>query len=151
MDFKDSSGDSQWPAAIAESLIKLFHDGVGEDLVTSQKLEKIHSNPSIYFVRDFLSDSDIDYFSQHVAADESAVNSGPEVDGSEMVGATKSSTSTSIFISKHLKKGGDATILSIEEKAIGTSILLYLSVRLFILPAVSILHETWLISPSITR
>ena len=103
--------------ALPATLRKLFHDGVGADVAISPKLEKIHSNPSIYFVRDFLTDSDLDHFSKLIVEGNNDKRQWIH-DGAVYVAVEGNASPTN-----HLKNDRDATTLRIEDNAIGTSLI----------------------------
>lgn len=91
----------------------LFHNA--EKAILPKRLELIHSNPNIYFVRGFLSDTEIDYFDKTCTmtmAEKAFMSSFTEDENQEAV-ISEERTSTYTYLSK----GQDGVVRSLERKS----------------------------------
>ena len=96
-------------------LVTLFHSDDDTDVICDPRLEKIHSNPAIYFVGNFLSPTEIDYFDDKISQLERRIQTTAEVDesGNSWLPDRDSSSSTI------LRKSEDCILRHIENEAAG--------------------------------
>ena len=103
---------------LPQNLINLFHNGHVDDVKYDTRLEKIHSNPVVYFVGNLLSLDAIDYLDKKISQLENEFTTNVSVE--EEVGNETSSmydTSTSVYLTKN----EDAIVRKIETDAAGTT------------------------------
>lgn len=118
MDIQSSVSEPTLAVALPANMIDLFHHEDGQEPKFDPRLEKIHSNPAVYFVGNFLSPSEISYF------DEKITLLGKEFETAKIIGAdgiiatSDDDTSTSLY----LQKGCDSVIRHIEAEAAGDSL-----------------------------
>jgi len=100
-------------AEIPYRIKTLFHNADGSKPVLPRQLELIHENPNIYFVRDFLTENEIEYFDRMCTQQgKSFKHSFTENDlQQEVISEERTSTYT------YLSKGQDATIRNLEHRA----------------------------------
>lgn len=98
-------------------LVTLFHSDDDTDVICDPRLEKIHSNPAIYFVGNFLSAAEIDYFDDRISQLERKFEASVEVAefGNSQLSESDSSSSTI------LHKSEDSILRHIENEAAGKS------------------------------
>jgi hypothetical protein len=119
MDIQSSGTEPMLAVALPSNLIDLFHHQDGQELKFDRRLEKIHSNPAIYFVGNFLSPSEISYFDEKITLLEKEFKTANTVGADGIIAASEDDTSTSLY----LQKGGDSIIRHIEAEAAGDSII----------------------------
>lgn len=93
-------------------LRNLFHEPSGEQHVP-KKLELLHEGPNVYFVRDFLTPSEISYFDKVCTLHGKAFKSSFTEDDEKHEIVSEERTSSHI----HLTKGQHAMIRSVERRA----------------------------------
>lgn len=114
------------PAAMSEAiplpqiLVNLFHNGHNDDVKFDGRLERIHSNPAVYFVRNLLTLETIGYFDKKISHLQDMFAPKVVVEEEEVV---RNNTSTS-FKSESvcLSKNEDEIIRQIETDATGTTL-----------------------------
>jgi hypothetical protein len=119
MDIQSSVTEPMLAVALPSNLIDLFHHQDGQEPKFDPRLEKIHSNPAIYFVGNFLSPSEISYFDEKITMLEKEFKTANTVGADGIIAAFEDDTSTSIY----LQKGGDSIIRHIEDEAAGDSLI----------------------------
>ena len=111
-------GDENLSRVVPPSLITLFHHDKGDEPKCNQKMEKIHTNPAIYLVKNFLSPTDIDYFDREITQNGEGFGAGKlEI---EKCKAVASDVGSLTYMS--LNKGRDANICSLEMKVAGEAV-----------------------------
>lgn len=103
------------PVSLNPRIQSLFHHSEGEEPKFHRRLEKIHTNPAIYLVRNFLSDVDLDYLDRNITQHASKFKASYTEDENGKKCVSDERTSTYIF----LDKGRDATIRNLEMRASG--------------------------------
>ena len=93
----------------------LFHHELGNEPKFHRRLEKIHTNPAIFLVRNFLSPVDLDYLDRNITQHSSKFKASYTEDENGKKCISEERTSTYIF----LDKGKDTTIRNIEMRASG--------------------------------
>jgi hypothetical protein len=113
-------------APLNPRLTSLFHHAAGDEPKCNRKLEKVHTNPAIYLVRNFLSPENIDYFDRNITqhADKFEESFTEDENGKKCLSEER--TSTYIF----LEKGKDTTLRALETRASGALITCILIVRM---------------------
>ena len=103
---------------LPQNLINLFHNGHINFVKHDKRLEIIHSNPTVFFIRNFLSLNAIDYLDKKISQldDKFASNLVVE-EGASNVISSLCDTSTSVFLSKN----NDEIRRKIESDATGTT------------------------------
>ena len=119
VDTQKLSADMSHAVPLPQNLINLFHNGLVGDVKYDARLEKIHSNPAVYFVGNLLGLDAIDYFDKKISQLENKFVANVVVE-EEVEKDTSSTcdTSTSVYLSKN----GDAIIRKIESDATGTAL-----------------------------
>ena len=112
------------PMEVPPTLIALFHNSKGDEPKSSLKLEKIHTCPDIYFMKNFLSQIDIDYLDDCITSHEDELRPGKirrydRSDEAILVDAFDFERSA-----KGLKKGGNRNIGFVETKITGEIVIL---------------------------
>ena len=93
----------------------LFHHESGNEPKFHRRLEKIHTNPAIFLVRNFLSPVDLDYLDRNITQHASKFKASYTEDESGRKCISEERTSTYIF----LDKGRDTIIRNMEMRASG--------------------------------
>jgi len=91
----------------------LFHNADGAKPILPRQLELIHTSPNIYFVRNFLTEIEIEYFDKMCTQDHKAFKHSFTEDELQQEVVSEERTSTYTY----LTKGQDATIRSLEHRA----------------------------------
>ena len=115
MGSRKSERSKNMPVSLNPRIQSLFHHVEGEEPKFHRRLEKIHTNPAIYLVRNFLSDVDLDYLDRNITQHASKFKASYTEDESGKKCVSDERTSTYIF----LDKGRDATIRNLEMRASG--------------------------------
>ena len=91
----------------------LFHNADGVKPLLPRHLELVHSNPNVYFVRDFLTDNEVEYFDKMCTQQRKAFKHSftENEQQQEVISEERTSTYT------YLTKGQDATIRNLEHRA----------------------------------
>ena len=101
------------PVPVPHRIQNLFHHDKDNEPIIHRKLQRIHVNPSVYMVNDFLSESDLEYFDKNITQHEDHFLASFIEDEHGEKQIVEERTSTYIF----MDKGRDATIRSIESRA----------------------------------
>lgn len=113
------------PAAMSEAvplpqnLINFFHNGHNDDVKFDDRLERIHSNPAVYFVRNLLTLETIGYFDKKISHLQDMFAPKVVIEEEEVVGNNTSTFFTSESVC--LTKNEDEIIRQIETDATGTT------------------------------
>ena len=104
---------------LPQNLINLFHNGHNDDVKYDDRLERIHSNPAVYFVRNLLTLETIGYFDKKISHLQDMFAPRVVIEEEEVV---RNNTSTS-FTSESvcLTKNDDEIIRQIETDATGAT------------------------------
>ena len=97
------------------ALVTLFHSDDDTEVLCDSRLEKIHSNPAIYFVGNFLSPTEIDYFDNKISELEAKFQTTAVVDESGNARLSDRDSSSSVI----LRKSDDRILRHIENEAAG--------------------------------
>ena len=117
VDTQKLSAEMSHAVPLPQNLINLFHNGLIGDVKYDTRLEKIHSNPAVYFVGNLLSLDAIDYFDKKISLLENKFVADVVVEEEvEKDISSTCDTSTSVYLSKN----EDAIIRKIESDATGT-------------------------------
>ena len=124
MDARQSNEATNLPMEVPKTLIALFHNAEGDEPKSSLKLTKIHTCPDIYFIKNFLSQIDIDYLDECITGHEDELRPGKirryaGNDTAILVDASDFESSMKV-----LNKGGDANIRLVETKIAGEMVTL---------------------------
>jgi hypothetical protein len=115
MSSRKSERSRNLPVSLNPRIESLFHHVEGEEPKFHRRLEKIHTNPAIYLVRNFLSPVDLDYLDRNITQHASKFKASYTEDENGKKCISEERTSTYIF----LDKGRDATIRNLEMRASG--------------------------------
>ena len=115
MTSRKSERSKNMPVSLSPRIQSLFHHAEGEEPKFHRRLEKIHTNPAIYLVRNFLSDVDLDYLDRNITQHASKFKASYTEDENGKKCVSEERTSTYIF----LDKGRDVTIRNLEMRASG--------------------------------
>ena len=101
------------PIPVPHRIQNLFHHEKDHEPIIHRKLQRIHTNPSVYMINDFLSETDLEYFDKNITqhGDHFLASFIEDEQGEKQI--VEERTSTYIF----MDKGRDATIRSIESRA----------------------------------
>lgn len=119
MDIQSSVTEPTLAVALPPNLIDLFHHQDGHEPKFDPRLEKIHSNPAVYFVGNFLSQREISYFDEKITLQEKEFKTASTVGADGIIATSEDDTSTSLY----LQKGGDSILRHIEAEAAGDSLI----------------------------
>lgn len=103
------------PVSLNPRIQSLFHHVEGDEPKFDRRLEKIHTNPAIFLVRNFLSPVDLEYIDRNITQHASKFKTSYTEDESGNKCISEERTSTYIF----LDKGKDTTIRNLEMRASG--------------------------------
>jgi hypothetical protein len=103
------------PVSLNPRVQSLFHHVEGDEPKFDRRLEKIHTNPAIFLVRNFLSAVDLEYIDRNITQHASKFKASYTEDESGKKCISEERTSTYIF----LDKGKDTTIRNLEMRASG--------------------------------
>jgi hypothetical protein len=104
---------------LPQNLINLFHNGHNDDVKYDGRLERIHSNPAVYFVRNFLTLETIGYFDKKISHLQDIFAPEVVIEEEEVVRNNTSTSFTSHAVC--LTKNEDEIIRQIETDATGTT------------------------------
>ena len=91
----------------------LFHHQKDNEPKIHRNLQRLHTNPSVYMVNDFLTESDLEYFDKNITQHEDRFLASFIEDDQGEIQIVEERTSTYIF----MDKGRDDKIRSIERRA----------------------------------
>ena len=103
------------PVSLNPRIQSLFHHVEGDEPKFDRRLEKIHTNPAIFLVRNFLSPVDLEYIDRNITQHASKFKTSYTEDESGNKCISEERTSTYIY----LDKGKDTTIRNLEMRASG--------------------------------
>jgi hypothetical protein len=105
---------------LPQNLINLFHNGHNDDVKFDGRLERIHSNPAVYFVRNLLTSETIGYFDKKISHLQEMFAPRVVIEEEEVVRNNTSTSYTSESV-VCLTKNEDEIIRQIETDATGTT------------------------------